>query len=633
MLIKVFVSPSALTRDIITNTTPTRLATFFPHNRIMSLAPVFERFVKGKPSQYAGERFNFQVIKSQQANESLFNIRCSDSQYFLTLLVSEGAVSDYVQGDIWSGEVDHVEFVSAKSSGLRPVILVNGLRKVESADIIGTPVSLAKEHLARVVGLTLEQILASEAPPGYNQHSKPDSVSAPTPAAEAPPAPVAAKRATRRPADITPIEGVTPYLQQWKIRARAAQKSDVRTFSSQRGDGKLFNVTFIDETGEIRATFFGEEVDKFYNRISDGSVYYVTRARVGNAKKQFSNVNNEFELMADRSTQIEPCEDGDIEVPGMHYNFVKLDDLAKVENGKTCDVLTVIKEIFPTTELVSKKTSRPYQKRDVVLVDDSGVETRCTIWGDDAKNFDVPVGSVVAFKGLKVSDFGGRSLSALRSSLISPSPDLTEAFKLKGWYDAEGRTKEFAKQAVPENARDGPVTYLPIFKIINDNLGSTKREYMNCVASIATVFRRGLVYPACPSENCNKKVIQETNLEWRCEKCDKSYPEPRYRYIMSAKLADGIASDGIRVSIFDAVGEKLLGRPAKEINDIVQMDDQAALAAALSPVEGKPFTLRLSAQMEHYEDNDVIKYQVHSAEPLDVDCAKVTKYYLDEAGL
>ena len=41
---------------------------------------------------------------------------------------------------------------------------------------------------------------------------------------------------------------------------------------------------------------------------------------------------------------------------------------------------------------------------------------------------------VVAIKGAKVSDFGGRSLSILNSSIFLVNPDIKEAHELRGWY-------------------------------------------------------------------------------------------------------------------------------------------------------------------------------------------------------
>lgn len=42
---------------------------------------------------------------------------------------------------------------------------------------------------------------------------------------------------------------------------------------------------------------------------------------------------------------------------------------------------------------------------------------------------------MIAIKGARVSDFGGRSLSVLSSSTVIINPDSPEAFKLRGWYE------------------------------------------------------------------------------------------------------------------------------------------------------------------------------------------------------
>jgi len=65
-------------------------------------------------------------------------------------------------------------------------------------------------------------------------------------------------------------------------------------------------------------------------------------------------------------------------------------------------------------------------------VDNTGYSIRLTIWGNTATAFDAMLESVVAFKGVKVSDFGGRSLSLLSSRSMSIDPDIDDAHKLKG---------------------------------------------------------------------------------------------------------------------------------------------------------------------------------------------------------
>ena len=105
--------------------------------------------------------------------------------------------------------------------------------------------------------------------------------------------------------NIYPIEGLSPYQNNWTIKARVTQKSDIKTWSNARGEGKLFNVTLMDDSGEIRATGFNLAVDELYPKLEEGKVYYISKARVNLAKKKFSNVNNDYELSFERNTEVE----------------------------------------------------------------------------------------------------------------------------------------------------------------------------------------------------------------------------------------------------------------------------------------------------------------------------------------
>lgn len=68
-------------------------------------------------------------------------------------------------------------------------------------------------------------------------------------------------------AAIVPIRDITPYNSKCTIKARVTNKSTVRTWSNSRGDGKLFSVDLLDESGEIRATGFNNAVDQFYELL------------------------------------------------------------------------------------------------------------------------------------------------------------------------------------------------------------------------------------------------------------------------------------------------------------------------------------------------------------------------------
>jgi len=112
-----------------------------------------------------------------------------------------------------------------------------------------------------------------------------------------------------RSGSIYPIEGLSPYQNNWTIKARVTQKSDIKTWSNQRGEGKLFNVTLMDESAEIRGTGFNQVVDELYDKLVENKVYYISKARVNLAKKKFSNLTNDYELNFEKNTEVEEVSD------------------------------------------------------------------------------------------------------------------------------------------------------------------------------------------------------------------------------------------------------------------------------------------------------------------------------------
>jgi hypothetical protein len=55
------------------------------------------------------------------------------------------------------------------------------------------------------------------------------------------------------------------FCLRWSIKARVTNKSAIRTWSNSKGEGKLFSVELIDQSGDIKANVFTDACDRFYD--------------------------------------------------------------------------------------------------------------------------------------------------------------------------------------------------------------------------------------------------------------------------------------------------------------------------------------------------------------------------------
>ncbi|KAI0386638.1 replication factor-a protein [Hypomontagnella monticulosa] len=416
---------------------------------------------------------------------------------------------------------------------------------------------------------------------------------------------------------IYPIEALSPYAHKWTIKARVTQKSDIKTWHKASGEGKLFSVNLLDESGEIRATGFNEQVDQYYDLLQEGQVFYISNpCRVSLAKKQFTNLPNDYELTFERDTVIEKAEDQS-SVPQLRFNFVNIQELQNVEKDATVDVVGVLKDVGDVSQIVSKNSGKPFDKRELTLVDDTQFSVRLTIWGKTATSFSTQPESIVAFKGVKVSDFGGRSLSLLSSGTMTVDPDIEEAHRLKGWYDSQGRTDNFAthNNMMSMGSATGRVDQTKtISQVKDENLGMDNPDYFNLKATIVYIKQDNFAYPACSSEQCNKKVIDQGDGTWRCEKCDIAHPRPQYRYIMSVNVNDHTGQ--LWLSCFDDVGRVIMGMTADELMEIKE-NDEDRFPAIFEAANCTKLHFRCRAKLDQYGENQRVRYQVMSASPID----------------
>uniref|UniRef100_A0A8C5C528 Replication protein A subunit n=1 Tax=Gadus morhua TaxID=8049 RepID=A0A8C5C528_GADMO len=412
---------------------------------------------------------------------------------------------------------------------------------------------------------------------------------------------------------VVPIASLNPYQSKWTIRARVTNRSNIRTWSNSRGEGKLFSMEIVDESGEIRITGFNQEVDKFYNLIEVGKVYYMSKGTLKIANKQYSSTKNDYEMTLNGESSIIPCDDAS-DLPVALCSFVAISDLASHEKDAVLDVIGVCKSVDELTRLTTK-ASREVSKRTFNLMDQSGCTVSVTLWGEEAENFDGSAQPIVAIKGAKLSDFGGRSLSASFSSTVMINPDLPEAFKLRGWYDKEGHAVEGQSLTEARGSGGGTTNWKTLSDVKTEHLGhGDKADYFNSIATIVYLRKENCLYQACPSPDCNKKVVDQQNGMYRCEKCDKEFPNFKYRLILSANIAD--YGDNQWVTCFQESAEAILGQNAAYLGQLKD-SNEAAFEEIFQQANFHTFVFRSRVKLETYNDESRIKATVMDVKPVD----------------
>jgi len=440
---------------------------------------------------------------------------------------------------------------------------------------------------------------------------------------------------------VYPIVSLTPYQNKWTIKARVTNKSDIRRWSNARGEGHLFSMDLVDESGEIRATAFKEQCDKFYDMIEIGKVFYITQGTLKPANKQYTTLNNDYELTFKDNTEVVPCidEEETSKIPTIQFDFCQISQLNASLNGTNVDIIAVVKSAGDCATIVSSKTQKELKKRDLVLVDKSLTEVNLTLWGSYAENWAEANNPILAIKGARVSDYNGVSLNSGYSSVMQINPDLPQCHELRGWYEAEGANLTTSSLTEARSGVGGDMgSNIKTFgenKKENIGLNSDKPEYYSARGIITLMQKDKALYMACGNQTdgriCQKKVQDQNDGTYRCEKCNITSPTFNWRIILTMATAD--CTDNEWIQVFHDQAEQVLSISAEELGALF-VNDRAAYDKIFSAATFQRFTMRLRAKADFYNDDQRVRHSLVSAVPIDYkEYNKKMIQDLEEAGI
>ncbi|KAJ1255412.1 hypothetical protein BS78_K240600 [Paspalum vaginatum] len=434
--------------------------------------------------------------------------------------------------------------------------------------------------------------------------------------------PVAKNEVTRP----IPVSQLNPYQERWTIKARVTAKSDIRNYNNKKGPGKLFSFEVVDaQGGEIRITCFNTQADMFFGLIEIDKVYLISRGTLKPAQKMYNPLNHEYEISLDFRSTVELCPDDDSVIPRLRYNFRPISEIENIEVGAIVDLVGIVTSVAPSATIIRRDGSEA-QKRTLQLKDMSGRSVEVTFWGKfcDAEGqqlqsqCDSGLNPVLALRSVRVAEFNGRCVNSIATTQLKVNPDFPEAESLRQWYVTEGKTASCVPLSVASMGRTD--VRKTIAQIKDEDLGrSEKPDWVTVKGAVSHLPTDGtFCYPACTLEvngrQCSKKVTNNGDGTWHCDKCDQTMQNCEYRYTMQCQFQDHTGT--AYATAFQEAGLEIMAYSAQELFEIRE-EDQERYAEILQGIRWQQFLLKLKVKEETYNDEARVKYTIVKAEKLD----------------
>lgn len=451
-------------------------------------------------------------------------------------------------------------------------------------------------------------------------------------------APIERTGSTVPEANITPIAHLNPYANRWTIKARVINKSEIRTWSNAKGEGSLFSVDLLDSSGfDIRATFFKEAVDKFYHMLQLNQVYTFSGGRIKTANMQYNTCKSGLEISMDQNAEIHLV-GNDNSIQQQQFDLTKIADLEAIEPNAHVDIMGIVKAVAPPSTIMSKKTQKELFKSELMVVDNSGAQVNVTIWGDRAKTAlsEFANQPLVGFKKLRVSDYGGRSLSVAGGPVII-DPNVPEANVIRHWWNTQGAHGAIRSMSGGGAGREAAFDERkPIASIQSEHMGfNEKPDFLTFKANINFIKRDkdgGPWYTACanPEPPCKNmcKVTAVGDGNWYCDRCQQTRAECVRRYIFSGTVIDETCTTW--VSIFNDQALQLLGEEntADRLYQLYfeQGDTEMGFEGTFHKAMFSDWIFKCKVKQETVGDENRIKASIVTMHP--VDYVKESKYIL-----
>lgn len=416
--------------------------------------------------------------------------------------------------------------------------------------------------------------------------------------------------------EFTPIMRLNMNTKNWTLKVVCKYKGDVRTFNKKKTgqQSKVATLIFQDNSGTIKATLWGEEVDKFYPSIEEGNVYSISNCTINPADNRWDKTTSTVALTINRQSKLKQLnyEEGESGIKKILFpkEFLPLDKINKLGKRDFVNVLAVVCSDEIERINLTKKDGGNLKKTVLKLVDKEMIEVELFFWEDRLSDEELRTfkkGTPVCIIEAITSEFQGKkSINLTQKSIILDlnHKDLTnqdvreKLTNLKQWFSSafkESQLKVIENKAIKKTKLITISELKALMDIEHENVKySTKETYSGKWAGLIA------------------RVVTFTNKR----QTYKSKSNDKHFYFGSMKIADHTGEvwckydNKVGVSLFGVEAEKFRELEADGgIDDKFNFREETAnkLNELKDKSRGRLFYLKLRTEFNDYNGDQSVQ--------------------------
>ncbi|KAL3626704.1 hypothetical protein CASFOL_029447 [Castilleja foliolosa] len=342
-------------------------------------------------------------------------------------------------------------------------------------------------------------------------------------------------------------------------------------FENKEG-GSTLEVVFHDkEGGRITGVVKKINMRMFEKRFIEGRVYGIRSYYIENNSGRFRSTLAQFKIVFHAKTLL-------IDFPEEHFfpdyifdfrDFATLVDVNTVDETMLFDIIGKVNAIHNPQE--REINGRRVRLIEIILEDLSGRTLSCTLWDafvDQILSFETNLTAetpVIILQMCRAKVYRDKvtlsnSFDVTKLHTISTMPAI-ETFRSQIKKDDSETAKSISRGSLTvarvelDDLSAGKIKFYPV-----ENLYSVDEEVTFWICAIISSFIGEWWYLACT--RCHRK-LKESDDEFYCDGCRKSYNSGVYRYKIQLEVRDSTSNASLLC--WDREAEKLIGKSCHDL--------------------------------------------------------------------